>query len=297
MRARGLVVAAGLAAAVAARPLFGVDDGAGRVPAPADKKARVDLGVSIDYAWWNPVWGRMSQVGDMLVYAIVNRSIPFLKIEERSRSYVVRPAPLFGLDCDVRFANGWGLSATVGAGTYRDATVMVASLTTNPFAPSEYRRYRIDTVNFRGALNVTCRVAEWLRLSLGPLYQGYTIREHSSSYLSSQTATETVHNAGFSAGGSFDVRLIENLFFRPSASFLYLYGTVSGNPAVSSRSHSHAVGGAAEASLAYFIEKIRVTLSLGFNCVVLHYLEVTNADYLNRWDSRYGLTESITYTF
>ena len=50
-------------------------------------------------------------------------------------------------------------------------------------------------------------------------------------------------------------------------------------------------------SLAYYVEKIRVTFALGFGCQVLRYLEVTNADYLNRWDSRYGLTESITYSF
>jgi hypothetical protein len=72
---------------------------------------------------------------------------------------------------------------------------------------------------------------------------------------------------------------------------------VTGNPSISSRRHSHALGGAGNMSLAYYIEKIRVTVSLGFSCQVLHYLEVTNPDYLNRRDSRFGLTESITYSF
>lgn len=297
MRVRFLNAAAALGIAIAACPAFGAEGDAESGSGRSEGRARVRLGVSADYAWWQPVWGRVSQVGDMLVYYLVNRGVPYVKIEERSRSYEVGPAPLFGITGDVAFANGWGLSASAGAGSYRNSSVMVASLTTNAFAPSEYVRYRIDTVNFAGALLATYRVAEWGRVSLGPVYQGCVLRERSSSYLSSQTGSEAIHNAGFSAGCSFDVRLVENLFFRPSASFMYLYGTAVGQPALSSRRHSHALGGTADVSLAYYVEKIRVTFSLGFNCQVLRYIEVTNADYLDRWDSRYGLTESVTYTF
>lgn len=296
MTARLLNIAASLVIAASALPAPGAADDAEAGTSQEDR-ARVSLGVSLDYAWWNPVWGTVSQTGDMLIYALVNRGGPFIKIEDRSRAYDVRPAPLFGLSCDARIAKGWGLSASAGAGTYRDSSVMVASLTTNPFSPSEYVRYRIDTVNFGGSLLATYRPAEWAMLSFGPVYQGCVLRERNSSYLSTQTGKETIHNAGISAGASFDVRLTGDLFLKPSVSFLYLYGTVTGNPAISSRRHSHALGGAADLSLAYYVEKIRVTFALGFSCQALRYLEVTNADYLNRWDSRYGLTESITYTF
>ncbi|MBN2158553.1 MAG: hypothetical protein JW807_04085 [Spirochaetes bacterium] len=272
-------------------------DDAEESAAPDMRKTRVSLGVSLDYLWWDPVWRRISQAGDMFFYYLLNRSVPFLKIEKRSRLYDVDPALLAGVDLDVRFPKGWGLSASARAGAYRDSSVMVASVTTNLFSPSEYIRYRIDTVNFGGSLLAAYRFAEWGGVSLGPVYRGCVLRDRTSSYLSSQSRKETIHEVGLRAGASFDVRLVDNLFIRPSASFLYLYGTVTGQSNVSARDHSHAVGGDAEASLAYFVEKIRITFSLGFRCRVLHYLEVTNPDYLNRWDSSYGLTESITYTF
>lgn len=265
--------------------------------AAAPDRPRVSVGASFDYEWWDPVWRRISQVGDMFAYYLLNRSVPFLKIERRSRLYAVDPAPLGGISLDVRFPGGWGLSASAGAGAYRDSSVMVPSVTTNLFAPSEYIKYRIDTMNIRGLLLATYRFAEWGAVSLGPAYRGCILKDRNSSYLSSQSRKETIHDIGMNAGASFDVRLVENLFFRPSASFTYLYGTVTGQSNVSGRDHSQAVGGAAEASLAYFAEKIRLTFSAGFRYSVLHYLEVTNPDYLNRWDHRYGLTESITYTF
>jgi hypothetical protein len=298
-RFRNITAALGAAFIIiaAASPAPVLADDAVKGNAPDYNKTSVSLGVSLDYAWWDPVWGRINQAGDMFVYYLINRAVPFLKIEKRSRLYDVDPAPLGGLHCDVVFPNGWGLSAAAGAGTYRDSTVMVASFTTNTLAPSEYVRYRIDTVNFRGSLLATYRIAEWVGLSLGPVYQGCILKDSNSSYLSSQSRKETIHDVGLSAGASFDVRLVENLFLRPSLSFLYLYGTVTGQSNVSARQHSHAVGGDAGASLACFAEKIRVTFSLGFRCRVLYFMEVTNPDYLNRWDSRYGLTESITYTF
>ncbi len=297
MTARMLNIAAVLLITASALPAPGAADDADAGTAGREDGARVSIGVSLDYAWWNPVWGTVSQAGDMLIYALINRGGPYIKLEDRSRAYEVRPAPLFGISCDARIARGWGLSASAGAGTYRDSSVMVASITTNPFSPSEYMRYRIDTVNFGGSLLATYRPAEWAMLTLGPVYQGCVLRERNSSYLSTQSGKETIHNAGISAGASFDVRLAGDLFLKPSVSFLYLYGTVTGNPAISSRRHSHALGGAANMMLAYFIRKIRVTFALGFSCQALRYLEVTNTDYLNRWDSRYGLTESITYTF
>ena len=199
MTARMLNLAAALVIAASACPATGAA-GERSQDRHAGDPARVTLGVSLDYAWWDPVWGTVSQAGDMLIYALLNRGGPYIKLEELSRTYDVDPAPLFGISCDARFAKGWGLSASAGAGAYRDSSVMVASLTTNPFAPSEYIRYRVDTVNFGGSLFATYRPAEWAMLSFGPLYQGCVLRERNSSYLSSQTGKETIHNAGIKRG-------------------------------------------------------------------------------------------------
>ena len=265
-------------------------------PAGAER-VRISAGVSLDYAWWDPVWGRINQTGDMFVYFLLNSNIPFLKIEEKSRAYAVKPSLLYGIHAEAEFAKGWGLSAAAAAGTYPDSSVMVTSLTTNTFAPFEYLKYRVDTVNFEGTLLAWYRFADWIKLSFGPVYQGYTLKESNTSFLSSQSYKETIHMAGFSAGGSFDVRLAENFYLKPAASFLYLYGFVSGSSGLSHRSNSNVLGVSSAVSLAYYIEKIRVMLSLGFRYQALYYFQVTNSDYLNCWDHRYGVSESITYTF
>jgi hypothetical protein len=261
------------------------------------KPARISLGVSLDYAWWDPVWGRINQAGDMLVYYLLNRTRPFFKFEHASRAYEVGPALLYGLRCDAELPGRWGLSAGAIVGAYRDASVMVTSLTTNPAAPSEYIKYRMDAVTFDTAVQVLFRCADWLRISFGPVYQGYALRERNSSLLSSASLKEIVHMAGASAGGSFSLHLVENLYFRPVLSLIACYGTVSGQPAYLRRDHSIAVGGTVTAPLAYYLEKIRVTLTFGFRYQALYYVKVTNSDYTNRWDHRYGLTQSITYTF
>jgi hypothetical protein len=284
--------------AAAALPALGEEAGPGDGDGGLERKpARISIGVSLDYAWWEPVWRRISQAGDMLAYYLLNRTRPFFKFEPASRAYEVGPALLYGLHCDAELTGRWGLSAGAIVGAYRDASVMVTSLTTNPAAPSEFIKYRMDAVTYDTAVQVLFRCADWLRISFGPVYQGYALKERNSSFLSSASLKEIIHMAGAGAGGSFSLHLVENLYFRPVLSLVACYGTVSGQPAYLHRDHSIAVGGTVTAPLAYYLEKIRVTLTFGFRYQVLYYVKVANSDYVHRWDHRYGLTESITYTF
>jgi hypothetical protein len=258
---------------------------------------RISIGISANYLWWDPVWGRISQAGDMFVYALLNRAGPFYKFEKTSREYRVKPALSGAVRCDVDFIRGWGLSAEVAAGAFRDSSVMVTALTNNPVTPSEYIKYTVDTVNFGGAVLGYYRPAPWARIFLGPAYQGYVLKERNSSYLFSQSMKEETHMIGFDAGGAFIIGLYENLSLRPSLSFLWFYGITTGNSAITHRNRSLSLGGAAVVPLAYSAEKIHTTFTLGFSYRFLYYLNVSNNDYLNRWDHRFGITESITYSF
>jgi hypothetical protein len=291
-----LVVAAALAGAATA-PGLGEEAGEMREITARGSEPRVSAGVSVDYAWWDPVWKRVKQTGDMLVYMLLNRAGPFMKIERPSRDYTVDPALMWGAHVDADLAKGWGISAGLIIGPDYNATVMVTSLTTNPLVPSEYIRYRVDAFTFDSRVFAHYRFAPWFRLSFGPAYQGYTFREQNSSYLASASQNESVHMIGFMAGGAFAVRIAENLFILPEVSFRTRYGFTSGASMFSRRRHPVAIGLDAVVPFSYYIEKIRVAISLGFRYQFLHFVQVSNADYVNRQDHRYGITESITYTF
>ena len=291
-----IVVAAVLAEAATA-PGRGEETGAMHEMAVQGSEPRVSAGVSVDYAWWDPVWKRVKQTGDMLVYMLLNRAGPYMKIERPSRDYAVDPALLWGAHVDVDLAKGWGISARLTSGPDFNASVMVTSLTTNPLVPSEYIRYKVDTFTFDSRVLAYYRFAPWFRLVFGPVYQGYVFKEQNSSYLSAASQKETMHMPGLMVGEAFTVRIVENLFMLPDISFQALYGFTTGASMYSKRKHPIAVGIDAVVPFSYYIEKIRVAVSLGFRYQFLHYMQVSNTDYVNSQDHRYGITESITYTF
>ncbi len=272
-------------------------DGAEQSNQAKADKARVSIGVSVDYAWWDPLWRRINQTGDMLVYMLLNRAGPYFKFVSPSREYSVDPALLWGARLDADLPGRWGLSAGLIIGRYTDASVMVTSITTNPFSPSEYVKYRVDSLVFDSQVLAHYRFASWFRLSFGPVYQGYTFKERNSSLLSSLSQKEGMHMVGGRAGGAFTIRLVENLCILPEVSFIALYGYATGHPGYSRRSHPIAVGVTALLPVSYYLEKIRTAISVGFRYQFLHYLEAGNSDYLNRQDHRYGVTESITFSF
>ena len=291
------ILGAAVLSGAAAAPGRGEEAGAMHEGSEHGEKARVSASVSVDYAWWNPVWGRMKQTGDMLVYVLLNKAGPFIKIEQSSRIYEVDPALLWGAHVDAELMKGWGISAGLIIGPDYNASVMVTSLTTNPFIPSEYVKYKVDALTFDSRVLAHYRFAPWFRLSFGPAYQGYTIREQNSSYLSSGSQKESMHMIGFKAGGTFTIRLVENLFIIPDLSFQTLYGFTAGASMFSRRKYPIALGLDAVIPFSYYVEKIRVAFSFGFRYQFLHYVQVSNADYVNQQDHRYGITESITYTF
>jgi hypothetical protein len=301
MKARRIILSAILGftvlASAAAEPASGQDAGAAQEGSEQEGKARISAGVSVDYAWWSPIWGRVKQTGDMLVYMLLNQAGPFMKIERPSRAYSVDPALLWGAHVDAELMKGWGISAGLIIGPDYNASVMVTSLTTNPFIPAEYIKYKVDSFTFDSQVLAHYRFAPWFRLSFGPAYQGYTFKEQNSSYLSSASQKESMHMIGFKAGGRFTIRLVENLFILPDISFQTLYGFTAGSSSFSQRKHPIAVGVYAVIPFSYYVEKIRVAFSLGFRYQFLHYVQMSNEDYVNRKDHRYGITESITYTF
>jgi hypothetical protein len=301
MKARRIILSAILGftvlASAAAEPASGQDAGAAQEGSEQEGKARISAGVSVDYALWSPIWGRVKQTGDMLVYMLLNQAGPFMKIERPSRAYSVDPALLWGAHVDAELMKGWGISAGLIIGPDYNASVMVTSLTTNPFIPAEYIKYKVDSFTFDSQVLAHYRFAPWFRLSFGPAYQGYTFKEQNSSYLSSASQKESVHMIGFKAGGRFTIRLVENLFILPDISFQTLYGFTAGSSSFSQRKHPIAVGVYAVIPFSYYVEKIRVAFSLGFRYQFLHYVQMSNEDYVNRKDHRYGITESITYTF
>jgi hypothetical protein len=291
------VVVVAVLAGAATEPGRGEEAGAMQEIAVPGSEPRISAAVSVDYAWWNPVWGEMKQTGDMIFYMLLNKAGPFMKIEQPSRIYSVDPALLWGVHVDADLLKGWGISAELIIGPHYNASVMVTSLTTNPFIPSEYVKYEVDAFTFDSHVLAHYRVAPWFRLSFGPVYQGYTLKEENSSYLSSTSQEESVHMIGLQAGGMFTIHLVENLFLLPDISFKTLYGFTAGAPNYSQREHPIAVGVDAVVPFSYYVEKIRLAFSFGFRYQFLYYVQVSNADYVNRQDHRYGFTESITYTF
>ena len=282
----------------AAVPSLGQDENTNKTRNNERKENLADihfnLGISLHYTWWNPVWGKVSQAGDMFFYMLLNQAVPFLKIESPSRVYEVDPAFMGGLHFYTGFEKSWGMSADLVIGGYRDASVMVTALTTNPFDLSEYTKYRIDSITFDSALLAHYRIASWFALSIGPAYQGYTLKEKNTSYLFSFSRSGMMHLFGGKVGADFTVPLVENLSIEPALSFLTLHGIADGGFISSG---SIALGGTASVPFKYYLEKIHITITLGFKYQFLYYMQVGHTDYINRWDHRYGLFESITYTF
>ncbi len=256
---------------------------------------KVELGAGITWAWWNPVWGRISMAGDMLVFTLLNR---YLKMETASRTYTVDPCPLASLRLRVDFNTRWSLVARGEVGAFNNAWVGIRSMTTSLSGAFEYSAYMMRLTRYEGSIYAGVRIADCCSFFIGPEYMGYSIREKSSNAYVDNSVREQIHNLGFSAGIGFRAALPSGFSIDPSISGGFLYGFTTGRSgSVSTRYYPWSLGGRVIVPVVYFIEKLKIRCQVGFRYQFLYYFRVSNPDYLERWDHVYGPEIAASYSF
>ncbi len=265
---------------------------------PKEKKdagPKVTLGVGVTYAWWNPVWGRISMAGDMIVFVLLNR---YLKLETPSRTYSVDPCPLASLRLSVDFNPRWFLVARGEVGAFNNAWVGVRSMTTSLSGTFEYSAYMMRLTRYEGSMYAGVRIADYCSFFLGPEYMGYSIREKSSNAYVDNSIREQMNCLGFSAGFAFRAALPSGFSIDPSISGGFLYGFTTGRSgSTSTRYYPWSLGARFMVPVVYYIEKLRLRCQAGFRYQFLYYFRVSNPDYLERWDHVYGPEIAASYSF
>ncbi|MBN1496503.1 MAG: hypothetical protein JXA07_07025 [Spirochaetes bacterium] len=251
----------------------------------------------------------------------------------------MNPALLYGPTASVSFLDRWIVSGTYLMSTKYKGSRSDANFDAEDAVDAASKSY--FSVSRSGLdASVSCRVIDWLRVFAGFKWQHYDfreklyiIRDNNSGDLDTNHAESNGYGAEVGLG--FDVPIIKNLNFLADISALYLrtkvdarseqlnVGTLgSVNPRLYlEKERFNIYGGNISTSIAYFIEAISTTLSLGFRYQFMRYYVdgFTNdlyadfspamllfADmaykytrehgYNHTWDHYYGLTFSAVYT-
>lgn len=231
-------------------------------------RPNASLGFNLLYSWWNPMVPGVSQAKFALGTALVlqGNAVGALLITDMKTRRVNSSAPIFGPTLMVKVAPRWTISGNFLYGKF------------------DFERERINGIHkLEADLIASYLLFDWLRLYWGGKYFGMI---HS---------LVGNHKGGMGLGLAFNINLYRGLYLLPNVSALgladkdWLTAGVNGT-----------------LSLAYYFEKIRLTVALGGRCQYLkdvyqHRSEPTlalvNSGRGARDDLFYGPSVSLVYTF
>ncbi|MBN2079318.1 MAG: hypothetical protein JW838_10150 [Spirochaetes bacterium] len=259
-----VAVAAMACTLVLASPARGATDPETGEGAGAAYQPKVSLGFSLFYTWWRPMIPTTTRQGNALAVALQNQGSPYWPLAYGIKE--VRPyyssAPVFGPSLLVRVAPRWTLSMNALYGKYEFENIDVKTI----------HKLELDLI-------ASFAVVDWFRVYGGAKYFG-RINPAAKS-----------HKGGLGLGIAFNVNLYRGLYLLPNISGLTLgdreFLTAGVNGAL---------------SLAYYFEKIRLTVALGGRCQYMKDVYVFNRDSQQTKNKKlddlyYGPYLSLVYTF
>ncbi len=265
---RIIVVATACVVALSS-PLRAQDDQAG-VKGDASFRPTASLGFNFLYTWWRPMLPLVSQADLALGIAMVLQGNPagILLATDMKDRRVTLSGPIYGPTLMVKVAPRWTISGNFLYGSF----------------DYEYGFLKIVGIHkLEADLIASYQILDWLRFYWGGKYFGMI-----HSLVENQ-------KGGMGLGFAFNIHLYRGLYLLPNVSALgladkdWLTAGVNGT-----------------LSLAYYFEKIRLTVALGGRCQYLkdvyqhrneRALMLVNRGRGDRDDLFYGPTLSLVYTF
>jgi hypothetical protein len=300
----------------------------------ASASAAVDLSIggTAWYAWWKPAWsdGKASN-------RAYNKGLAFFL--EDSHDFKPSSNAMAGPIISLGFLERWSIQTvfTMGRLLFKSngtsSDMLIAPGFTNT-APS-YKKYTRDVLKWDSDTSIGCAVHRMVKIFAGFKHQGYRYDEtmKNTLFIPSDTnffyraLTDDVRSYGGGLGVGLTIPVVADFYIMASVSgvALWSYETISvrqrdtliysisaGNVGIlfliPQKGHYFSYGGGASLSLAYNIEKINTTLSLGGRYQILFnrqgynkYNPLFNDVSINIIDGQYdhffGITLSAIYTF
>ncbi|MBN2077590.1 MAG: hypothetical protein JW838_01400 [Spirochaetes bacterium] len=292
--------------------------------------ARVDLSIggTAWYAWWSPAWS------DAKTSTVVYNLPSLALFNEDSRDF--RPASnvMAGPMISIAFLQRWSIQTVFTMGKFyfsshglsRDYAIDPGTV----FATYTYKKYTRETLKWDSDSSIACSLHRMVKLFAGFKWQGYRYEERLHNYFLSETTIfkrvlfDDVRAYGGGIGLGLTIPAVKNFFVLINASALMLWSMekiniIGGKSfAVSStdgfyflplkppRGSYLSYGGTASLSLAYVIDAINTTISLGGRYQLLFNRQKSGNPFINdvsmniidrRYDHFFGITMSAVYSF
>jgi hypothetical protein len=265
---------------------------------PAEPAASVSMsaGLTVFYAWWDPVWENFDQTSTSFIIRSLTGYWTSRQLDWKMDGGGVLVAP----SVSVKLNPEWNLTCNFLFGRYAASAdyLILGSPLIIPLT-LDLHAWKFDADFLLGY-----RVSDSLRLFFGPKFQGYSYNMDSDSLFAAlmPNIDAFFFSGGLGCGASFTIQLYQNLYLLPTVSLFTLIGggSIKGSGFGSgdySTQTSVAVGANAIASLAYYIESISTTVSLGFRMQYLYYFSKPTEMYVDDGDFFYGIHLSAVYNF
>ncbi len=287
----------------------------------------LSIGGTAWYAWWNPAWSD----------AKTSTAIYFLPpplFNEDADDF--RPASnvMGGPMISIAFLDRWSIQTVFTIGKFYFASRGPSrdySYDGSYFImPVTYKRYTRETLKWDSDTSLACSVHRMVKIFAGFKWQGYRYKESLRNYLLSETTvfSRALHDDVRAYGGGIGLGLTipagKNFFVLMNASALALWSVekidiIKGKsfavsegdgfyflPLKPPRGSYLSYGGTASLSLAYVIDAIGTTVSLGGRYQMLYNRQKSGNPFNNdvsmniidgRYDHFFGITMSAVYSF
>jgi hypothetical protein len=256
----------------------------------------ISIGPYAWYAWWDAALEEAFKKNTIMQYKINNETD-------------IDPAILYGAALSLKFNERISLSTVFITGEYN---ITSRGYETGPTLgwtqiyadySQSFRRYDVDS-----ALNY--KISDNMKLFGGIKYQLYSFDTfYSWGAAGYADGTIIINGISFALGAGFNWHLGSNFFLLFNLSALYQLnlldseGTMYSGALSMPLSHSeqyHAMGANSTLSIAYYLDAISTTLTVGFRYQVVYLFDngsVEFPDFSNEFDHFYGITFSALYTF
>lgn len=295
--------------------------------------ATVDLSIggTAWYIWWKPAWADAKATT-----RAYNKGAAIF--QEDSHDFSPSSNAMAGPIISLGFLERWSLQTvfTIGRLQFNSNGIskdMLIASAGGGIAPS-FKKYTRDVLKWDSDTSIGCSVHRMVKIFAGFKHQGYRYNENLKNLLFipgdpnlfNRALTDDVRSYGGGLGIGLSIPVVADFYIMTSISGLALwsfeqiavkqsesliYSTISGMDVLflfPQKGHYFSYGGSASLSLAYNIEKINTTLSLGGRYQILFNLQNYSKHNLfyndvamniidRQYDHFFGITFSAIYTF
>lgn len=294
---------------------------------PKAHAASISVGPYFWYAWWKPFFKDQfigkEKTDEMDLYTL-------------RAKFSMNPVPLYGGILSINFTNRINFSNVFSFGCYRVKAYKVTYNGTGllfPSVPLEnfigpyYMNQKVWKQDLDSTINIT--ITKFFKIFTGFKYQHYSFKYNVLTYMplfNNSFANEKTHihyhGFGLGIGAAFNIHLVENLFLLWNASCFanmpYIIEKYSKqNCAIINQSSSNTyvipfhkpiqknilagIGANTTLTLAYYIEKARITIGAGGRYQYLKILskssKKTQLVYKQKDDHFFGVHSYVVYSF